>query len=445
MIAPTQSEALMPLFPFSRADRHGFPPLLLFTLLLAPRSLQAQPGGLGPPPAEGLNVFLDLTSTWVDFDYLRREIAFVNWVRDRQDAHVHILGASQSTGSGGREHTFFFIGLRTFAGRRDTLRYVEGATETEAESRDGITRILKMGLMPYVAATPIAARILISYTPEHPGGPVGPADDPWDFWVFSTGVHGYFSGESYSSSGDYSGSFSANRTTEQTKYRVSVGGSYDRSTFKIPGVVEYVNTTRSFNASANAVWGLGAHWSAGFAGGFSRSTYSNQIRSIQLGPALEYNIFPYSESTRRELTCYYRIGSQWVEYEEETIFDKMKEQIWQHELTVSLDFTETWGNLNISLNGSQYLHDLGLYSLGVYSFLNIRLFRGFSLNLNGGTSRICDQLYISKAGLTPEEVLLRRRALQTDYNYFGMVGFSYRFGSIYNNAVNPRMGGGFYY
>jgi hypothetical protein len=417
--------------------------LTLLSLTLLPAPLLAQPGGSGAPPAEGVNVFLDLSSFWVDFDYLRREIAFVNWVRDRQDAQVHILGASQSTGSGGREYTLFFIGLKNFAGRRDTLRYVEGPTETETESREGITRTLKMGLMPYVAATPVAGRIQIAYTPERPGAPVGPAQDPWDFWVFSTSVHGYFSGESHSSSGDYSGSFSANRTTEQTKYRLSVGGSYDRSTFEIPGVVEYVNTTRSFNASANAVWSLGAHWSAGFSGGLSRSTYSNQIRSLKLGPALEYNFFPYSESTRRELTCLYRVGPQWIEYEEITIFDKLKERIWQHALDVSLDIKETWGNVSISLNGSQYLHDLNLYSIGVYSFIDVRLFKGLSLNFSGGTSRIHDQLYISKAGLTPEEVLLRRRALQTDYDYFGMVGFSYRFGSIYNNAVNPRMGGGF--
>jgi len=105
---------------------------LLGTLILTPSVLHAQSDEAGSSQ-EGLNIFLDLTSSWVDFDYLRREIAFVNWVRDRQDAHIHILGTSQFTGSGGREHTFFFIGQKTFAGRRDTLRYVEGPTETETD------------------------------------------------------------------------------------------------------------------------------------------------------------------------------------------------------------------------------------------------------------------------------------------------------------------------
>ncbi len=415
---------------------------LLGILMLSPSILRAQQGE-PEPSSEGLNVFLDLTSSWVDFDHLRREVAFVNWMRDRLDAHLHILGTSQSTGSGGREHTFYFIGLKTFVGRRDTLRYVEGPTETETELRDGIIQILKMGLMPYVAATSVADRIRISYTADRPGGPVAPTEDPWDWWVFSMSFHSFFNGQSHSSSSNSGGSLSANRTTEDSKYRLSIGSSYSRSTYEIPDVVEYVNTTRSFNASANAVWGLSTHWSAGFSMGLSQSTYSNQTRLGRVGPAIEFNVFPYSESTRRELTWLYRIGPQWIEYEEQTIFNKLEETVWQHALTVSLDIKETWGSISVSLNGSQYFHDLALYSIGVYSSVDLRLFKGLSLNFSGGTSRIRDQLYISKAGLTSEEILLRRRALQTDYDYFGMVGFSYRFGSMYNNAVNPRMGGGY--
>jgi hypothetical protein len=37
---------------------------------------------------------------------------------------------------------------------------------------------------------------------------------------------------------------------------------------------------------------------------------------------------------------------------------------------------------------------------------------------------------------------LRQRQLATNYNYFVYGGISYRFGSIFTNVVNPRMGGG---
>ena len=36
------------------------------------------------------------------------------------------------------------------------------------------------------------------------------------------------------------------------------------------------------------------------------------------------------------------------------------------------------------------------------------------------------------------DVLLRRRALLTGFQYFTHFGVSYTFGSIYNNVVNPR-------
>ena len=43
-----------------------------------------------------------------------------------------------------------------------------------------------------------------------------------------------------------------------------------------------------------------------------------------------------------------------------------------------------------------------------------------------------------------EDILLRRWELGTDYEVSFQIGFSYTFGSVFNNLVNPRMatGGG---
>ena len=48
-------------------------------------------------------VFLD--GTRIDMDYIRTEITFVNYVRDRKEADVHVLITQQRTGGGGREYT----------------------------------------------------------------------------------------------------------------------------------------------------------------------------------------------------------------------------------------------------------------------------------------------------------------------------------------------------
>ncbi|MDH4271506.1 MAG: hypothetical protein OEW18_05965, partial [Candidatus Aminicenantes bacterium] len=37
---------------------------------------------------------------WCDFDYVKTEITFVNYVRDRKEAQVHVLINIQPTGSG---------------------------------------------------------------------------------------------------------------------------------------------------------------------------------------------------------------------------------------------------------------------------------------------------------------------------------------------------------
>ena len=42
-----------------------------------------------------------LTVGFGDIDFVRREVTFVDWVRDRADADVHVLVTSQRTASGG--------------------------------------------------------------------------------------------------------------------------------------------------------------------------------------------------------------------------------------------------------------------------------------------------------------------------------------------------------
>jgi len=56
------------------------------------------------------NVFLDCREARCNYEYYRTEIDWVNWVRDRQVADVHIVMTAQGTGAGGREYLFDFIG-----------------------------------------------------------------------------------------------------------------------------------------------------------------------------------------------------------------------------------------------------------------------------------------------------------------------------------------------
>ncbi|MCH7490851.1 MAG: hypothetical protein IID05_09155, partial [Gemmatimonadetes bacterium] len=111
---------------------------LMIVVSAAPGTVAAQ-----EVPADrdaALRMFLDCPNFFCDLDFYRREISFMSYVRDRQDADVHVLIATQATG-GGREHTLNFIGLRDFDGIETTLVYNSSATDTPDETRNGLARV----------------------------------------------------------------------------------------------------------------------------------------------------------------------------------------------------------------------------------------------------------------------------------------------------------------
>ena len=66
-------------------------------------------------------VFLDLKDRGVDVNYLKTEITFVNYVRDRQNADIHMLITRSRTGTGGNEYNIKFLGLKANKGKDSEL------------------------------------------------------------------------------------------------------------------------------------------------------------------------------------------------------------------------------------------------------------------------------------------------------------------------------------
>ncbi len=81
-----------------------------------------------------------------------------------------------------------------------------------------------------------------------------------------------------------------------------------------------------------------------------------------------------------------------------------------------------------------------LYNLSFGGRLSIRIARGLEWNIGGDISRIRDQIYIPLEELSDEDILLGRRQLPTNSKLSINTGFSFTFGSIYNNVVNNRFG-----
>lgn len=398
-------------------------------------------------PNGRIAVFLDCHSHVCDFDYLRRTIPVVNWVRDRRDADVHVLVTSERTGGGGTQHTISFIGLNGFEGREYTIEFNTLADDTFEEDRAAFAPVLQLGLGPYIAETDVARRATIDYGLASEAAPaLAPQPDPWDFWVFNLSVNGGMNGESQERFWRGNGSVSADRVTEAFKISLRARASGHRSEYDVRDTTvspildtTYVSTQEAYSFDALAAWSLSPHWSAGVLTEIDRSSTVNLDFRAQGGPAIEYNVFPYVQSTRRILTLRYVLGASAANYTDTTIFFETAEVRPAHVFEVDFEMTEPWGGIRAGLDAFQYLHDLSKHSIGVGGGFNIRLVRGLNFNLNGNVSRIKDQLYLAKEDLTPEEVLLQQRARGTDFRFGANMGLSFRFGSKFNNVVNPRM------
>lgn len=420
-----------------------FPYPMMFVLILAFLSTAFIATGLaqttGQAPGGDLkksapSVFLKSS---LDPAYFRKEIVYVNYVEIEADAQVLVDITSQKT-ERGEEFIFSFTGRKEFAGVNDVLKYTADLTKKPEDTKPELAKLLKLGLMRYVSKTPIAGRVDISFMDQ-----VKPTSvvDKWNFWVFSLSADTFLNGEQTYKMQDIFGSFSASRVTPEWKIRLSVGASYMKNTYSVEDY-NYESSMDSRSFSGLVVRSLSDHWSVGAYLSIYSSTYSNTKLSISPAPAIEYDLFPYSQSTKKQLRFLYRLSFTDVRYHKETIYGQTKETLWSESLTASLELKQPWGAVSTSLAGSHYFHDLKKYRLTLDVELSLRIFKGLNFNISGGGARIHDQLSLEKGEISWEEVLLQRRQLETGYNYFFSIGLSYTFGSTSSHVVNPRFGSG---
>jgi hypothetical protein len=401
------------------------------------------PGGKAAPrPPEvialkgPLRVFLDCQYE-CDTEFIRKELTFVDHVRDSQSADVHALITTESTGGGGLTWKIEFIGQGRFAGHDETLTFTTAQTDSGDIRRRALLRWLKLGLATHAAVAVGKADIDVTHTAK-PAAETAAQRDPWNAWVFSLNTNGNFSGEATSNSSSFRFNTTASRVTAEWKFSINGNWNRNRSTFDVSETETVKSHTSSWNSSALAVKSLGPKWSAAARAAFSGSTFSNYDQTARLMAGMEYDFFPYAESTRRSLTVSYLLGVAHYDFKEITIFDRLNDTGMEHLLGASLGLRQPWGSLGLQSTFAQQLDDLSKNRFNVYGDADVRLFKGFSFNVYGEYSRIRDQINLRKGAASEEEVLLRQRQLATGFQYWAGFGVTYRFGSIYNNVVNPR-------
>ncbi len=231
--------------------KHGFTALLALLLLTAlprafgqtaaaPQQAVPAPAAEEKPKAESVadaqnidelkrtapRVFVD--GERLDMNFIKEEIQFVNYVRDRTEADVHVLITQQRTGSGGNEYTLKFIGQGLFEDLHNELKFYSNNVNTKDESRKGLVQMLKLGLTPYAARTPICAILQLNLDRKVKTTAVA---DRWNFWLFSVSANARLNGEKSRTSNSIFGNVSLNRTTPQAKFRLGVSTNIEETRY----------------------------------------------------------------------------------------------------------------------------------------------------------------------------------------------------------------------
>jgi hypothetical protein len=414
---------------------------VLLGLLLAGSPLAAQDvetNGSRP------KVFFDCQGRNCNSEYYRTEIDWVDWVRDRNDSDVHLILTSQTTGAGGREYLFDFIGEGDHTEYTNQLHFQSSPTDTNREVLDGITYTLSLGLAHFGAAEGFGQLIDIEGT-VRPG--FDPAtrvvsaeevDDPWNLWVFRISGNANLNGEETRTTKRVNGGFNASRVTPTWKLNFNGNVNFSQREIELTDSPDFTDKRTDWGLSQLVAYSLADHWSVGARGNLRKQTNVNQNLRVEITPSIEYSYFPYEEATRRSLTALYSIGPGYRDYIEETVFGETSETRFEHAFTLQFSQRQPWGNAGITVRGSQYLHDLDLYNFSMRGNVNFRIVRGLSVNARGNIAWVNDQIYLSAEGVSDEEALLNLQRQNQNFTYGVQVGFSFQFGSIYNNVVNNR-------
>jgi hypothetical protein len=395
-----------------------------------------------PALTRPLRVYFDCRGNGCDEEFFRQELHWVDHVRDQNDADLHVLVTAQLTGGGGYEYTIRVIGRERWEGREDLFLLTTEAGESQDTLRRSLLQRFTIVLARYALETPIGSKLKLEPPPKTDTAQTSAKQDPWNYWVYRINFNSFLNGQQGDRANNYNVNASANRTTDAWKINIGTGVFYSENRFELSDGT-FHSYVRGRNIGALVVKSLTDHWSVGAMVRAARQTFTNHRLNFRVAPGIEYNIFPYMESTNRQLTFQWTTGYNRFKYDEETIYGLLEETRWDEQLLAVLSLRQPFGTVRLTSETAHYVDDAAKYRFAFSADNEIRLFRGFSFNVDGNYQIIHDQLYLPREGASDEEIIARQRQLATSYRYFVFLGITYRFGSINNNIVNQRFGGGF--
>ena len=385
-----------------------------------------------------LKVFLDCS--WnCDYDFLQREMSYIDFFRDAKSVNLHIIVKGETGNSRGEIVTFRFIGIEEFEGVNNKLVLDVPVNTSGAVKRDLYLEVLEKGVYAYVIRTKANDVVTLSYSDKEADIKVI-KKDKWNNWAFQTSIGGYFNGEENYSNSNSDMRLSANRITEESKFKSSFSINSSISKYKFQTEPDVTIKSKSKYAGMTYVKSKSEHFSIGAIANYSQSTFYNYDGSYKLSPCIEYNIFPYAESSEHRLSLLYGISANHNDYTDTTVYLKISENFASHLFELTYHNTQTWGGFALSINGNQILekNDLKKYNVRISSDVDWNISKGLSLYYYAYINFDRGQIHLPLYEATYEEIILRQKELESNYFYYLSFGISYTFGSMKNNVVNPR-------
>ena len=411
---------------------------------LACRQRSSRPrGGLAASSRRRqMKVFLDCESCFSDF--LRSEIEFVDYVRDRTEAEVHVLITRAETGERRRASTRW---PSSAAGLRRTDRHAARPSPTSSDTEDVVRRQLANALRVGLLRLPRAGRrcrrswrstVKLGSEQQRPAV----AGDRWNNWVFSLRGSASFEGEESSRQRQLGAERQRRPDHAEVEDHVR---RRDRSRDR--GVRPRRGRAGEGRAARAGLQLAGRSRRSASTGRSARRATSNRRRSTT--PSWRWRRRRRSSSTSSR-TRSTRAGScarcmrsacSATRYYEATLFGKTEETLPQHELSLTFEQRERWGSLEARTR-----------VVAVPARPRQVPARGRGRDLAAPGARAVGRRPSSTRRASAISCRCRRAARPTRRSCCGCAGcraatstscrlsLTYTFGSIFSSIVNPRFG-----
>lgn len=380
---------------------------------------------------------------------LRQRLDYVDHTTDPATAQVHLFINTQWLPQGGRIYRLDFSEVNKAAQSEGKANHISfefsvPATHTAAEIDEQLTHRIELGLLSFLAGSSYADLVSIKINKEAAGSTASSAaeesdEDPWRSWIFEVYSSVAFSKESLRKTSDIRAGLRIEKVKPEIRIRISPFYSYWSRVFTTEDGEDLLSFRERARLSASVVKSISDHWSVGLFGSGEHHSFININAGYWIAPAIEYSFFNYNEVPFKEFTAAYRVGMVYNDYLQETVLLQEQEALARHILNVDLRLRQKWGNVFAGLTAGSYLHDPSLNRLSFSSRFDVRIVKGLSVNFSGNYQLINDQINLPRGEASLEDILLGQTQLATNFDAEVRLGFSYTFGSIYNNVVNTRL------